>query len=311
MQIVDAHHHLWDLQANYYPWLTDHITRRVCGEYAAICKDYLIGDFRRDIAGLELVASVHIQAEYDPRNPVRETHWLQAISDDAATSGGFPHGIVAYADLSDPAAEDTLAAHCRCANVRGIRQSLNGSVNDPAHNKDLLHDPGWRRGLGLLCRFGLSFDLQLYPQQVPDVLPLLDANPDTQFILCHAGLPANQSPEGTAGWRSAMCALARHGNLAVKISGFGMFDRHWTSDSIRPFVHETIALFGTERCLFASNFPVDRMAATYGRIWSAFDTLSADLPPSGRHALFCGNALRLYRLNPAIGATANLTEKVP
>jgi len=299
MQIVDPHHHLWDLGANDYPWLTNHITPRVCGEYSAIRRNYLIGDFRRDIGTLDVVASVHVQAEHDPRDPVRETRWLQAIADHTAVSAGLPQGIVAYADLSQPDVATTLEAHCRFANTRGIRQSLNGVVNHPGHGKDLLNDPTWRSNLGLLQRFGLSFDLQLYPQQVPDMLPLLDANPRLQFILCHTGLPADRSPDGIAQWEAAMRALAERPNVAVKISGFGMFDRQWTPDGIRPFVHATIALFGCGRCMFASNFPVDGMASDYRRIWTSFAQLTAELPPAQRDALFHANALRFYRLSVA------------
>jgi predicted TIM-barrel fold metal-dependent hydrolase len=305
MQIVDPHHHLWDLKANYYPWLTDRITPRVCGPYAAIRKDYLIGDFRRDIDGLDIVASVHVQAEHDPRDPVRETRWLQSIADDAAVSAGFPHGIVAFCDLSDPRAEETLDAHCRFANVRGIRQSVNGVVDRPADDGDLLRDPTWRSNLGVVGRFGLSFDLQLYPQQVNSVLPLLHDNPDMQFVLCHTGLPADQSAEGAARWRGAMRELAGCGNVAVKISGFGMFDRQWTGESIQPFVRDAIDMFGAERCMFASNYPVDGMAASYRRIWATFDGLTADLSPAERQALFCGNALRIYRLEPRLPTVAS------
>lgn len=297
MRIADPHHHLWDLSANYYPWLTDHITPRVCGEYSAIRKNYLIGDFRRDIGGLDVVASVHVQAEHDSRDPVRETRWLQSIADETAVSGGLPNGVVAYADLSRADVAATLEAHCQFANVRGIRQSLNGVVNNPGESKDLLEDPTWRRNLGLLQRFGLSFDMQLYPRQVPNMLPLLDANPQLRFILCHTGLPADQSPEGIAEWQGAMDAMAKRQNVAVKISGFGMFDRAWTTDSIRPFVHSTIALFGYERCMFASNFPVDGMASDYHRIWTSFAELTADLPQAQREALFLTNALRFYRLS--------------
>jgi predicted TIM-barrel fold metal-dependent hydrolase len=303
MKIVDPHHHLWDLQSNYYPWLTDHITPRVCGDYAAIRHNYLISDFRRDLDGLEVVASVHIQAEHDPRDPVRETSWLQSIADDRDKSAGFPHGIVAYADLSAPNVERTLEEHRCFANTRGIRQSLNGILNDPNTNKDLLQDPVWRSNLALVGRLGLSFDLQLYPQQIAMALPLLRANTDMQFILCHTGLPADQSPEGATTWRSAMRELALCGNVAVKISGFGMFDRTWTRESIRPFVREVIEIFGTERCMFASNFPVDGMATGYHDIWSAFDNITSDLLPAERNALFCQNACRFYKLslpeNPA------------
>jgi predicted TIM-barrel fold metal-dependent hydrolase len=301
MQIVDPHHHLWDLGANYYPWLTDQITPRVCGEYSAIRQNYLVDDFRRDIGTLEVVASVHVQAEHDPRDPVRETRWLQAVADDAARSAGFPQGIVAYADLSRPDAAVVLEAHCRSANARGIRQSLNGVIDHPDHARDLLADPTWRRNLGLLRQFGLSFDLQLYPQQVDAMLPLLDANQGVQFILCHTGLPGDRSPPGVARWEAGMLALAARPNVAVKISGFGMFDRHWTTESIRPFVRAAIALFGSGRCMFASNFPVDGMASDYRRIWTSFEALTADDSPAERDALFRANALQFYRLASATG----------
>ena len=99
--IVDAHHHLWDLRANYYPWLSDRIGPRMYGDYSAIRRDYLVDDFRGDIGALPVRKSVHVQAEHDAADPVRETRWLQAVAD-APGSGGYPHAIVAYADLSAP-----------------------------------------------------------------------------------------------------------------------------------------------------------------------------------------------------------------
>jgi predicted TIM-barrel fold metal-dependent hydrolase len=152
-------------------------------------RDYLIGDFRRDIDGVAVVASVHIQAEHDPRDPVRETRWLQSIADDRDKSAGLPHGIVAYADLSAPDVEPTLQARRGFATTRGIRQSLNGILNDPGANKDLLRDPIWRSNLALVGRLGFSFDLQLYPQQVALALPLLRANPDMQLFSATQACP--------------------------------------------------------------------------------------------------------------------------
>ena len=96
--IVDAHHHLWDLRANYYPWLSDRIGPRMYGDYASVRRDYLVQDFRADIGTLPVRKSVHVPAEHDARDPVRETRWLQAVAG-APGSGGYPHAIVAYADL--------------------------------------------------------------------------------------------------------------------------------------------------------------------------------------------------------------------
>ena len=295
MNVVDAHHHLWDLKANYYPWLVDRVTKRVCGEYSAIRRDYLIADYLRDIAARPVAKSVHVQAEHDDRDPVRETRWLQSIADDVAASRGFPHGIVGYADL---AAEDALAVlegHCRYRNIRGIRQSLNGVLDRP-ESRDLLHHPAWRKQLPLLARFGLSYDLQIYPAQMADMTDAVRANEKLQFILCHAGLPSDRSSAGLELWRHGMHSLAELPNVAVKISGFGMFDRAWTTESIRPLVLETIDTFGVDRCMFASNFPVDGMAASYDRIWQAFDVITRAFATGERSALFHDNASRYYRL---------------
>jgi predicted TIM-barrel fold metal-dependent hydrolase len=296
MQIIDPHHHLWDLSANYYPWLVDEIRPRLCGEYSAIRKNYLVGDFRRDIGELDVVKSVHVQAEHDRRDPVRETRWLQAIADDKAVSRGFPHGIVAYADLASPTAEEVLEGHGTFANMRGIRQSLNGVIIDPAHNRDLLADPLWRANLALLERFGFSFDMQVYPQQMEAAAEIVGRNEGVQFILCHAGAPTDPSPEGREAWRRGMRRLAERPNMAVKISGFGMFDRRWTAETIRPLVLETIDCFGPERCMFASNFPVDGMATSYGAIWRAFDTITEGFGEAERRLLFHDNAARYYRI---------------
>ena len=103
--IIDAHHHLWDLSENYYPWLTDRITKRVCGEYSAIRKNYLLEDFKRDSSEVNLIKSIHVQAICD--DPIAESRWLQTIAE-RPDSGGIPHGFVANVDLSQENAGEIL-----------------------------------------------------------------------------------------------------------------------------------------------------------------------------------------------------------
>lgn len=296
LRIVDAHHHLWDLQENRYPWLTDQITTRVCGEYSAIRKNYLLEDLFRDAAEVKLIKSVHVQAEIDRSDPVRETRWLQAIADRTG-SRGFPHGIVAFADLSSPDATSVLEAHCESPNVRGIRQMLHEAIVDPERPApSLLQNSVWRRNFPLLEKFGLSFDLQVYYQQMDEAREFVVEHPHTQFVLAHAGQPAQRDEEGIAGWRRGMRRLAELPNLCVKISGLGMFDRTWTKESLRPFVLETIEIFSPARCIFASNFPVDGMMTGYTRLWAAYAELTAGCTASEREKMFAGNAERVYRL---------------
>ncbi len=174
MRIVDAHHHLWDLEANRYPWLSP-ATRHPAGDLTPICKSYLLADFLEDARNRELAKSVHLQAEIDHADAVRETAWLQSVADDPA-SGGFPHGIVAFADPADPKVEAVLEAHARYPNVRGIRFLLNYEEGAPLYcattRGDWLTDRQWRRGYALLEKYRLSFDLQIFWQQMADALDL-------------------------------------------------------------------------------------------------------------------------------------------
>jgi predicted TIM-barrel fold metal-dependent hydrolase len=296
LPVLDAHHHLWDLNANYYPWLTDRISTRVCGEYSAICKNYLLEDFFKDAADINLVKSIHVQAEHDHTDPVRETQWLQMVAD-SPSSRGFPHGIIAYADLSCSNVESILDAHNSYPNVRGIRQMLHESMVDPDNPRpSLIENPTWRRNIRLLKKHGFTFDLQVYPKQMGQAFQLVKENQDLQFILCHTGQPPIGDKEGLEIWQNGMKTLAQLQNVCVKISGLGMFDRNWTVDSIRPFVLYAIEVFDVERCMFGSNFPVDGMMSSYYRLWSAYNEITCDFSDNERDALLYSNAERVYRI---------------
>ena len=184
--------------------------------------------------------------------------------------------------------------------MRGIRYLLNHEDGRPLYSAtsrgDWLRDDRWRAGYALLSKYGLSFDLQIFWPQMAHAAALARARPGTQMILNHTGMPRRRDREYVEGWRAGMRALAAAPNVAAKISGLGMFDHDWTVESIRPSVLDTIEIFGTDRCLFASNFPVDKLHGDYDAIWVAFDRITADFSDSERRALFHDNALRLYRL---------------
>ncbi len=291
-RIIDTHHHLWDLSANYYPWLSDRVVAKPYGDYAAIRQNYRLPDFAADISERPVVKSVHLNAGHDPSDPVRETRWLQAI----AESGGFPHGIVADADLTAPDAARVLEAHCAFRNMRGIRAMLSDSVRYPGVHADLLENAAWRANVALLPRYGLSLDVQLYPQQMGGLADLARQNPALQILVCHTGLPEDQSPEGRERWAGALHMLATAPNVALKISGFGICDPQWTAASIKPLILEAIDAFSPQRCMFGSNFPVDRLFSSYARLWDSCIAATEGFPDTEIDALFYGNAVRLYRL---------------
>jgi predicted TIM-barrel fold metal-dependent hydrolase len=160
-------------------------------------------------------------------------------------------------------------------------------------------DPAWRRGYALLEKYGLSFDLQTPWWHLAEAAALARDFPNTQVILNHTGLPADRTPEGLAGWRRAMQTLAAAPNVAVKISGLGQPGQPWTVAANGQIIRDTIAIFGVDRCMFASNFPVDGLCADFDAIFSGFKTIVADLSQAEQLKLFHDNAMRIYRLNPA------------
>ena len=297
-RIIDAHHHLWDLGLNYYPWLKDRIGPRMYGDYAAIRRDYLLEDFRRDIGDLPVVASVHVQAEHDHTDPVRETRWLQSVAN-APGSGGVPQAIVAFADLAGPPAQvaSLLAEHARSPNLRGIRQMVHQCLV-PAMNlpTDYLADEQWRANVGLLARHGLSFDLQILPPQAEAAARLAAMHPGIEFALVHAGQPRDQGAQGLADWKNAMRRMAQAPNVSIKLAGFGMFDVDWTLDSLRPLVLTAIDCFGPARWMCGSNFPVDKLMRGYRPLWEAYDELTRSFSDPERAAMFHDTAARVYRI---------------
>lgn len=265
------------------------------GDTRSLQRNYLVADLLADAAGLGLEKSVHVQANFDPENPVAETGWLEKV----ANANGFPHAIVAFADFSSDEVQAQLEGHAAASpRVRGVRQVLNRH-SDPSLNrapKDYLADERWQANLGLLERYGWSFDAQVYWQQMAALAKLAARHPRIQFILDHAGMPVERDAAGLEGWRRGMQALAACPNVAVKLCGYGMVDNRWTEDSIRPFVLQPIEWFGPERCMFGSNFPVDRLMSGYARLWNAYRSVTADHSPGERDLLFRGTATRVYRL---------------
>ena len=295
---VDTHHHLWDLENNPYPWLTEGIDHFV-GDYSIFRRTYLISHLHEDAEGLPLIKSVHVQAEWDHEaDPVGETAWLQSVAD-AESSRGMPNAIIGFADLSQSDAPELIARHAEHANWRGIRHMLNWA-EDPkwqfTDRNDLMTDPDWLRGYRALADHDASFDLQVWPWQLADAADLAHRVPEVPIVLDHTGMPRDWDDAGVEVWRNGMNALADTDNVSVKISALGMFSGEFSAERIRQFVLDTIEIFGVEKCMFASNYPVDMLFSSYAAIWNAYDEITADFSESERDKLFKSNAERYYRI---------------
>ncbi|MDA1278874.1 MAG: amidohydrolase family protein [Chloroflexi bacterium] len=296
---IDTHHHLWDLENNPYPWLQDPIDHFV-GDYSPIRQSWLIKDLHDGSRDVPLKKSVHVQAEWDHNaDPVGETEWLQSVADDSR-SGDMPNAIVGYANLSDPNVEAVLERHAEFPNWRGIRHMLNWSDDKPnfrfAETGNLMSDPQWRAGFKLLTVFGGSFDLQVWPWQLNEAAKLANDIPDVPIILNHTGMPIGRSPAELREWRKGLEALGTAPNISAKISALGMLDQKWTPESIAPFVLDTIDILGVDRCMFASNFPVDSLFSDYATLWRAYDEITSDFTDEERTKLFHDNAEKYYRI---------------
>jgi predicted TIM-barrel fold metal-dependent hydrolase len=296
LPIIDAHQHFWDLEHNRHPWLQDQppIAFRY-GDYTALRRSYLPADFRRDCGAHRVVKTVYVEAEWDPQDPVGETRWVSAL----AAAQGLPNAIVAQAWLDRADVAEVLAAQAAFPLVRGVRHKPRAAASPAAVEPGApgsMGDPRWRAGYALLERHDLHFELQTPWWHLHEAVELARDFARTRIVLNHSGLPAERSAEGLAGWAAAMRAFAACPNVAVKISGLGIPGRAWTIEDNAPLVREVIATFGVGRCMFASNYPVDSLVASYDTIMAGFKAIVADRPDADRRKLFHDNAARIYRI---------------
>jgi predicted TIM-barrel fold metal-dependent hydrolase len=293
LQIIDAHHHLAELTHS-YPWLEGPAQPfKYHGDDRPLRKSYLLADYIRDTADYDLLASVHI--ENGAADALWETSWIESVS----KAMGLPTVHVAKVALLDPAAPELLAAHTKKTLVVGIRDILNWHP-DPTYTHtpraDIIIDPIWRANFALLHTFGLSFDLQVFPSQLLEATELAKEHPETTIILDHAGMPIGRDRESRGEWAKGMKALAGCPNVFVKVSALGTNDHTWTKQSIEPFVTETINIFGSNRTMFGSNFPVDSLYSTFRYLFESFEEITSTLNASERYELFVAAAARAYRI---------------
>ncbi len=293
--IIDAHHHFWDPVAHYYPWLCDaQRPPHRYGDHAAICRPYLPPDYHRATVAFELAGSVYVEAEWDPNDPIGEIHYIESLR----KQSGLPSVAVGQAWLDQSHVARTLEQLAQFGFVRGIRHKPRANASPRDTQPGGMMDSAWRQGYALLGRHGLHFELQTPWWHLHEAQVLARDFPGTPVIINHAGMPSDRSAEGLAAWRKAMRGIAQCPNVFVKISGIGLAGGRWPVEANRPVVRDTIELFGTDRCMFASNFPVDSLCASFEDIFSGFSAIVADLAPQERRKLFHDNALRLYRMQP-------------
>ena len=314
LPIVDPHHHLWD-----------HLNHR-----------YLLDELLADTgSGHNIVGTVFVDCHsmYLKEGPAElrctgETEFANGVAAMSA-SGIYGNlracaGIVSHVDLRlGSKAGAVFDAQIAAGNGRfkGIRYQTGWDADPGIRNSrtdptpELTRDKTWREGFKELARRNLTFDAWLYHPQIMEIAELADAFPNTPIVLDHIGGPlgyagyAGRHDEVRAAWKKSMAELAKRRNITVKVGGLGMamgwFDFYQRqapptsqqlADAFRPWVETCIELFGVERCMFESNFPVDKITSGYGVLWNAFKRLAAKASAAEKVALFSGTASRVYKL---------------
>jgi predicted TIM-barrel fold metal-dependent hydrolase len=294
--LIDAHHHLWDLGRNRYPWLTDAPEPHFfLGDYGALRRNYLPEDYLRHSRGHNVLTTVHVEAEMDRSAQVEETRWLTEIN----AAHGFPGAIVAHAWFDTPDAEEIVAAQARFPLVRGIR-SKPVTARSPDEMTPgapgTMQDERWLAGFALLEKYGLSWDLRVPAWHLAEAAAVAHAFPRTRIVLNHTGFPWDRSEEGLARWRRLMERIAAEPNVHLKVSELGLKDQPWEYESNRRIVLDAIAIFGIERAMFATNFPVAGLRVGYDALVRAVSRMLAPFPAEARERFFWRNAKAFYRL---------------
>lgn len=294
MRTVDAHFHVWR-QAD-LPWLSGPMQPRIFGPYEPIRRDYPMEEYLSDVAGTGVEKAVYVQANWPVEKAESEADWLEGL----ASRTGWPHGIVAYADMTVEDVRPALDRLMRFPRLRGIRQQFHWHENPLyrfAASPDLCRDPVVQRNIARLADYRLAFDLQVFAGQMAGAGELADACPDVTFVLQHAGMLEDTTDAGRAAWREAMSDLARRPNVVAKLSGFGTFIHRCDPAHIAWLTTETVAIFGADRCLWGSNFPIEKLWTDYAMLFDAHRQATGGLTTAQQQAIFHDTASRFYRLN--------------
>jgi predicted TIM-barrel fold metal-dependent hydrolase len=289
--IVDAHFHIW--RQRDLPWLVGPMQPRIFGPYEPIRRDYGIEEYLADCRAAGVTEAVYVQANWAPDRFMDEVEFVT----EASERSGFPIAIVAYADMLAEDVRPQLDRLARNGRVRGVRMQLHWHENALyrfASGPDLARDAQVRANVARLAEHGWSFDLQVFASQMAGAAELAAACPEVTFVLQHAGMLEDRSEEGVAEWRAGMGRLAAQGNVVSKLSGLGTFLRANDPRHIGFIVRETLAFFGAERCLFGSNFPIEKLWTDYGAL---IDAHRAAVPGAAEPKVFGETARRVYRLD--------------
>lgn len=271
LPILDCHQHFFDAERLHYPVFA-HRSRgfeALVGDYSALPRVYLPEDYRRDVGELNIVGTIWVEfISDDPRNEVK---WAE----DLARSTGMPDGMIALVDFLNHELRRTLDLYATMPRIRCVRQHLGWHPTNPllryATRPDLLSDAAWRRGIASLRGRHLLCEIEIFSSQLADLASVAADYPDIQFVLPLMGWPVDPTTDGRTAWKRGLATVSACPNVAVKIFGLEcIFGIRWTVPQVRPWILDTIELFGPQRCMFASHMPICKLACSIQLLYSNY-----------------------------------------
>ena len=296
IEIIDAHHHFWDLNQNYYPFLSDKIDENFfLGNYEFIRKNYLPIDYLNDSKEHNVIGTIHCEAEWDRNDQVGETRWLENLS----KKNKFPNAIVAHAWFHKKNSEEVIAKQASFDMVKGIRSKpitkLTPNSDDLA-GEGSMQDFNWRNGLKLLEKYNLNYDLRIPNWHLEEAIEIVRLIPNTKVIINHAGFPWDRTEQGMEYWRKGIKLMSLEPNTFIKLSEFGVKDMDWNYSQNEQIIKELIDLFSPQRCMFASNFPVSKIKISFKDLYNNYKKIVKSFSSDEKKWLFAKTASEVYNL---------------
>jgi L-fucono-1,5-lactonase len=274
--IIDSHQHFWQVGHFDYPWMSS--------EVEVLYQDYLPSQLEPILKESGVGNTVLVQAS----NSLAETYWLLSL----AERYPFIAGVVGWVDLKDPEMEQELEVLIANPKFKGVRHLVESEPAD-----DWLVQPSVLKGLRVLARHRVSYDLLVHTRHLKHVKTVAEACPNLRLVIDHVAKPPIASGEITE-WASALKEVAAYPNTWCKLSGLVTEANltSWTTEDLRPYIERALEFFGPKRMMFGSDWPVCLLAASYDQVVEAFQSLLADLTEEHRNRIFSENATEFYRL---------------
>jgi L-fuconolactonase len=289
---IDSHFHIWRQKDQ--PWLVGPMVPRIFGPYEPIRRDYPIEEFLADQEGSGVEKAVYVQTNWAKEDFEKEVAFLT----DTAKASGWPHAIVGYTDMTVDDVRPQIDRLKKYPLLRGVRMQLHWHETPAfrfAKSVDQVIDPTVKKNVARLRDYGLSFDLQLFPAQMEDGLELVGENPETNFILTHTGMLTDLAEPVAEEWKAGLRTLAKAPNLYAKLSGLGTFVHRNDPEVIGTVVDNAIEILGSERLMFGSNFPIEKLWTSHPDLIAAHRVAVAKHGTKAEADIFWNTAERVYR----------------